>query len=58
MLSQHNRMADIYEAYDGSLALRAVRLRAPTVWVWGHVCTALLLCLGRPPHIRHSYAGN
>jgi hypothetical protein len=58
MLSQHKCMADIYEAYQGSLALRAVQLRAPTVWVWGYVYTALLPCVGCPKHVRHSYAIN
>jgi uncharacterized membrane protein (UPF0182 family) len=58
MLSQHKCMADIYEAYQGSLALRAVQLRAPTVWVWGHVFPTLFPRLGRPPRVRHSYTGN
>jgi len=42
----------------GSLGLRAVQLRAPTVWVWGHVFPALLPRLGRPRRVRHSYTGN
>jgi uncharacterized membrane protein (UPF0182 family) len=58
MLSQHCCMADINEAYEGSLALQAVQLRAPTVWVWGHVYPALLPRFSYPPRVRHSYAVN
>ena len=42
----------------GSLALRAVCLRAPTDWVWGHVCPALLPRFSHPQRVRHCDAGN
>ncbi len=58
ILSQHNCMADIYEACSDSLSLRAVCSRAPTVWVRGHVYPALLPCFSRHPHVCHSYSTN
>jgi hypothetical protein len=57
VLSQHCRTAEVYEACKVHLRY-GLCLRAPTVWVGGHVYPALFPRFSHHPRVRHSYTGN